>query len=48
MFSFRCGCLGAYSQMKMTQYRENNYIAFHVMGAQFIRPSELIVIDDVS
>lgn len=32
----------------MTQDREKNYVAFHVMGVQFVRPSECIVIDDVS
>ena len=48
LFSFRCSCLGAYSQMKMTQYRVKNYIVFHITGAQFVRPSEHIVIDAVS
>ena len=47
-FSFRCGSLGVYSKIKLTQYREKKYIAFHVTGAQFIRASERIFIDEVS
>ena len=48
LFPFRCGLLGAYSKINMTQDKEKNYVAFHVTGVEFVRPSECIFIDDVS